>query len=113
MYKFNQVNKTVAPKREAQRQALEALAATQRTLANAKAKLKEVEERIATLQAKYDDSVRKKADLEIKVRECQEKLTRAGKVFFRLFSMIFFNKFKKKKVGIWSRRRKSTLGREC
>jgi|688.fasta_scaffold1282313_1 dynein heavy chain, axonemal len=80
MYKFNQVNKTVAPKREAQRIALESLAATQKVLAAAKAKLKEVEERIATLQAKYEDSVKKKAELEFKVKECQEKLTRAGKV---------------------------------
>ena len=88
MYKFNQVNKTVAPKREAQRIALEALAATQRALANAKAKLKEVEERIATLQAKYEDSVKKKAELEFKVKECQEKLTRAGKVIIIEFKRL-------------------------
>jgi dynein heavy chain len=80
MYKFYFVNKTVAPKREAQRVALEELSDTQRALANAKAKLKEVEEKLATLQAKYDDSVRKKADLEVKVKECEEKVIRAGKL---------------------------------
>lgn len=81
MYKYYFVNKSVAPKRESQRIALEELAVTQRTLANAKAKLKEVEEKLATLQAKYDDSVRKKAELEIKVKECEEKVVRAGKVW--------------------------------
>lgn len=91
MYKFHFVNKGVAPKREAQRIALEELAATQRTLANAKAKLKEVEERIATLQAKYEDSVRKKAELETKVKECQEKLVRAGKVSSK--KIFFFYNF--------------------
>jgi dynein heavy chain len=80
MYKFYFVNKSVAPKREAQRVALEELSVTQRTLANAKAKLKEVEEKLATLQAKYDDSLRKKGELEVKVKECEEKVIRAGKV---------------------------------
>ena len=80
MYKFHFVNKNVAPKREAQQKAMEDLAVTQRTLANAKAKLKEVEEKLATLQAKYEDSVRKKAELEVRVKECEEKVVRAGKV---------------------------------
>jgi dynein heavy chain len=80
MYKYHFVNKAVAPKKEAQRIALEELAQNQRNLANAKAKLKEVEERIEALQAKYEDSVRKKADLETKVKECEQRLTRAGKV---------------------------------
>jgi len=80
MYKFHFVNKSVAPKREAQALAMEELTISQKKLANAKAKLKEVEEKLATLQAKYDDSVRKKADLEVKVKECEEKVIRAGKV---------------------------------
>lgn len=80
MYKYYFVNKSVEPKREAQRIALEELAENQKSLANAKAKLKEVEEKLATLQAKYDDSVRKKAELEVKVKECEEKVVRAGKV---------------------------------
>jgi dynein heavy chain len=80
MYKYYFVNKTVAPKREAQRIALEELAENQKKLASAKSRLKEVEEKLATLQAKYEDSVRKKADLEVKVKECEEKVIRAGKV---------------------------------
>lgn len=80
MYKYHFVNQSVAPRREAQRVALEELSMTQRALANAKGKLKEVEEKLATLQAKYDDSVRKKADLEVKVKECEEKVIRAGKL---------------------------------
>ena len=90
MHKYYFVNKSVAPKREAQRIALEELAVNQRTLANAKAKLKEVEEKLATLQAKYDDSVRKKAELEIKVKECEEKVIRAGKVRFLHFQKLNF-----------------------
>ena len=102
MYKFNQVNKTVAPKREAQRMALESLAATQKVLAAAKAKLKDVEERIATLQAKYEDSVRKKAELEFKVKECQEKLTRAGKVnLFLKIDCILLNNFYSSLFPVW------------
>ena len=88
MYKFHFVNKSVAPKREAQQIAQEELAATQRTLANAKAKLKEVEEKLATLQAKYEDSVKKKADLETKVKEVEEKAVRAGRVI--ILYLIFF-----------------------
>ncbi|CAF0758924.1 unnamed protein product [Brachionus calyciflorus] len=80
MYKYYFVNKSVEPKREAQRIALEELAENQKNLANAKARLKEVEEKLATLQAKYDDSVRKKAELEVKVKECEEKVIRAGKL---------------------------------
>jgi dynein heavy chain len=80
MYKYYFVNKSVAPKREAQQRALEELSETQRTLANAKAKLKEVEEKLATLQAKYEDSVKKKSELEFKVKECEEKVIRAGKL---------------------------------
>jgi dynein heavy chain, axonemal len=85
MYKFHFVNKSVAPKREAQRIAFEELATTQRILAAAKAKLKEVEENLATLQAKYEDSVRKKAELEVKVKDCEGKVFRAGKVLKFIF----------------------------
>jgi len=95
MYKFHFVNKSVAPKREAQALAQEELAINQKKLAVAKAKLKEVEEKLATLQAKYEDSVQKKADLEIKVKECEEKVIRAGKViqksFFFKFSIIYLS----------------------
>jgi dynein heavy chain, axonemal len=80
MYSYHFVNKSVEPKRETMRIANEELAETQRNLAAAKSKLKEVEESLATLQAKYEDSVKKKADLEFKVKECEEKVVRAGKL---------------------------------
>jgi hypothetical protein len=61
-------------------QAQEDLAETQRILDAAKSRLQEVEEGIATLQAKYDDSMRKKEELEHKCKECEARLHRADKV---------------------------------
>ena len=51
-----------------------------RILDAAKARLQEVEEGIATLQAKYDECVRKKDELEYKTTECEGRLVRADKV---------------------------------
>ena len=45
-----------------------------------------VEEGIATLQAKYEDCVRKKEELEFKTDQCQQRLIRADKVQF-LYAM--------------------------
>ncbi len=80
MVKYHFVAKGVAPKREALRIAQEDLAETQRILDGAKAHLQEVEDGIATLQAKYDDCVRKKDELEFKTQECEARLVRADKV---------------------------------
>ena len=80
MHKYHFVAKGVAPKRERLRIAQEDLAETQRILDSAKARLAEVEEGIATLQAKYDDCVRKKEELEHKCAECEARLGRADKV---------------------------------
>ena len=80
MHKYHTVAKGVAPKREALRMAQEELAETQRILDAAKARLQEVEDRIATLQAKYEDCMRKKEELEIKTTECEGRLVRADKV---------------------------------
>ena len=80
MHKYHFVAKGVAPKREKLRMATEELNETQRILAAAKARLAEVEEGIATLQAKYDDCVRKKDELEHKCSECEARLIRADKV---------------------------------
>lgn len=80
MHKYHFVARGVAPKREALRIAQEELAETQRILDAAKGRLQEVENGIATLQAKYDDCVRKKAELENKTEECKQKLIRADKV---------------------------------
>lgn len=56
------------------------LAETQRILDEAKARLREVEDGIATLQAKYNDCVSKKEELENKCDLCKARLTRADKV---------------------------------
>ncbi|KAK0056678.1 dynein heavy chain 1 axonemal-like isoform X1 [Biomphalaria pfeifferi] len=80
MHKYHFVARTVAPKREKLRIAQEDLAETQRVLDAAKSRLKEVEEGLATLQAKYDDCVRKKDELENKCKECEARLIRADKL---------------------------------
>ena len=49
-------------------------------LDEAKARLREVEEGIATLQAKYEDCVAKKEELENKCDLCKVRLERADKV---------------------------------
>ena len=80
MHKYHFVARGVAPKREALRIAQADLAETQRILDAAKKRLQEVEEGIATLQAKYEDCVRKKEELENKTEECEQRLIRADKV---------------------------------
>ncbi|KAF6028262.1 hypothetical protein EB796_013428 [Bugula neritina] len=80
MHKYHFVAKSVAPKREALRLAQESLAETQRILDAAKAQLQEVEEGLATLQAKFDDCTRKKEELLNKCEECEGRLVRADKL---------------------------------
>ncbi|KAK2152282.1 hypothetical protein LSH36_335g03002 [Paralvinella palmiformis] len=80
MHKYHFVSKGVAPKREALRIAQADLAETQRILDAARKRLHDVEEGIATLQAKYDDCVRKKDELENKCQECEARLGRADKL---------------------------------
>ena len=80
MHKYHFVIKSVAPKREALRIAQEDLAETQKILDAAMATLHDVEQGIATLQAKYDDTVRKKEELQFKTNECEARLVRADKV---------------------------------
>ena len=60
--------------------AQEELMETQRLLDKAKGKLAEVEEGIASLQAKYDECIAKKEDLEFKTNQCTARLERAEKV---------------------------------
>ena len=80
MHKYHFVAKGVAPKREALRIAQEELAETQRILDAARKRLAEVEEGIATLQAKYEDCIRKKDELQTKTQECEGRLVRADKL---------------------------------
>ena len=53
---------------------------TQRVLAEAKARLADVEEGIASLQAKYEECIAKKQELEFKTEQCSARLGRAEKV---------------------------------
>ncbi|XP_066927305.1 dynein axonemal heavy chain 1-like isoform X2 [Clytia hemisphaerica] len=80
MHKYHFVAKGVAPKRERLKLAQEELMETQRLLDKAKGKLAEVEEGIASLQAKYDECISKKEDLEFKTNQCTARLERAEKL---------------------------------
>ena len=53
----------------------------------AKARLAEVEEGIASLQAKYEECIAKKQDLEFKTEQCTARLGRAEKVCSILLSV--------------------------
>ncbi|XP_043932324.1 dynein axonemal heavy chain 1 [Protopterus annectens] len=80
MHKYHFVARGVEPKRQALREAQEDLAVTQKILEAAKARLNEVEDGIATLQAKYKDCVSKKEELEFKCDQCEQRLVRADKL---------------------------------
>ncbi|KAH0630033.1 hypothetical protein JD844_012597 [Phrynosoma platyrhinos] len=66
MHKYHFVAKAVEPKRQALREAEEDLQATQRILDEAKERLRDVEEGIAHLQAKYRGTLATKEELEMK-----------------------------------------------
>lgn len=53
---------------------------TQKILDEAKQHLQEVEDGIATMQARYRECVAKKEDLELKCEQCEQRLGRADKV---------------------------------
>uniref|UniRef100_A0A8C5QQJ6 Dynein axonemal heavy chain 1 n=1 Tax=Leptobrachium leishanense TaxID=445787 RepID=A0A8C5QQJ6_9ANUR len=80
MHMYHFVARGVEPKRAALREAQEDLAVTQKILDEAKARLSEVEDGIATLEAKYKDCVSKKEELEHKCEQCEQKLGRADKL---------------------------------
>ena len=62
------------------KEAKESLDETLRILNEAKARLREVEEGIAALQAKYEECVAKKEELKEKCDLCSARLSRAEKV---------------------------------
>lgn len=62
------------------KEAKESLDETLRILNEAKARLREVEEGITALQAKYEECVAKKEELKDKCDLCSARLTRAEKV---------------------------------
>lgn len=65
---------------QAWREAEEDLRATQQVLEEAKERLREVEDGIAMLQAKYKICIAKKEELEMKCEQCQQRLGRADTV---------------------------------
>uniref|UniRef100_A0A8C4W100 Dynein axonemal heavy chain 1 n=1 Tax=Gopherus evgoodei TaxID=1825980 RepID=A0A8C4W100_9SAUR len=82
MHKYHFVAKGVEPKRvrQALREAEEDLQVTQKILDEAKDRLREVEDGIATLQAKYRSCIAKKEELEMKCELCEQRLGRADKL---------------------------------
>ncbi|KAJ6667676.1 hypothetical protein lerEdw1_015997 [Lerista edwardsae] len=80
MHKYHFVAKAVEPKRQALREAEEDLQATQKVLDEAKERLREVEEGIAQLQAKYKGTLATKEELEMKCDQCEQRLNRADKL---------------------------------
>ncbi|XP_065685160.1 dynein axonemal heavy chain 1 isoform X1 [Hydra vulgaris] len=80
MHKYHFVAKGVAPKRACLEKAQEELAETQRALNAAKAKLALVEEGVAMLQAKYQECIFNKNELEKKTNLCTARLGRAEKL---------------------------------
>lgn len=65
---------------QALREAEEDLQATQKVLDEAKEHLREVEDGIAHLQAKYKGTLATKEELEMKCDQCEQRLHRADKV---------------------------------
>ncbi|XP_069045720.1 dynein axonemal heavy chain 1 isoform X1 [Lepisosteus oculatus] len=80
MHKYHFISKGVAPKRLALQEAQADLAVTQQVLEEAKDRLAAVEEGIATLQAKYQDCLAKRDELEAKCQQCEQRLVRADKL---------------------------------
>ncbi|AWP03287.1 putative dynein heavy chain 1 axonemal [Scophthalmus maximus] len=80
MHIYHFVAKNVEPKRQALKGAQDDLAETQLILDDAKGKLAEVEGGIATLQAKYQDCLAKKDELDNKYQLCEARLVRADKL---------------------------------
>ncbi|CAJ1051390.1 LOW QUALITY PROTEIN: dynein heavy chain 1%2C axonemal [Xyrichtys novacula] len=80
MHVYHFVAKDVEPKRQALKGAQEDLAATQLILDDAMKKLAAVEGGIATLQAKYQDCLAKKEELDKKFQLCEARLVRADKL---------------------------------
>jgi dynein heavy chain len=84
MHKFHHVAKNVEPKRQRLAEAKADLDITMKQLADAKGRLKEVNDRISDMETKFEAMVTKKKQLEDKAEECGLKLQRAEKLIFLL-----------------------------
>ncbi|KAL3266451.1 hypothetical protein HHI36_010623 [Cryptolaemus montrouzieri] len=77
MYKFYFVNKSVAPKKAALKQASDDLAKTMAALAEAKAKMKAVLDGLAILQKQLEEKISFKEEKEKSIALCEERMNRA------------------------------------
>ena len=77
---YDRVAKVVAPKKAALAIAEKSLAATMGLLREKQAELKEVQDRLATLNANFQAATDKKEQLEFQVDLCEKKLFRANKL---------------------------------
>ncbi|TRZ01398.1 hypothetical protein DNTS_018422, partial [Danionella cerebrum] len=77
---YDRVAKVVAPKKANLIVAQESLAATMALLNQKRAELKEVEDRLASLQKTLEEKTEEKAQLELQVDLCARKLERAEKL---------------------------------
>ena len=77
---YDRVAKVVAPKKAALAIAETSLAATMGLLREKQAELKEVQDRLATLNANFQAATDKKEQLEFQVDLCEKKLNRANKL---------------------------------
>ncbi|KXJ28065.1 dynein heavy chain 7, axonemal [Exaiptasia diaphana] len=80
MDSYERVARVVAPKKIALKAAEDDLAIAMEGLNKKRAALKEVQDKLARLQEKYEANVKKKADLEKQVDLCTKKLDRAEKL---------------------------------
>ena len=80
MVKYHEVLKIVNPKRELAREMGEKLAKVQSKLAEKRATLKAVNDKIAALESEFQKMVQKEKDLNKEITDCKKKLERAEKL---------------------------------
>ncbi|KAL0978572.1 hypothetical protein UPYG_G00172390 [Umbra pygmaea] len=80
MHEYHFIAKGVEPKRQAQKEAQEEVAVTERVLDIAKEKLTKVEQGIAMLQAKYQECLSKRDELDAKCQLSENRLINADKL---------------------------------
>lgn len=77
MYKYYFVNKSVAPKKAALKQAKDELEATERALALAKAKMKQILEGLEQLQTQLAAKIAFKEEKQQSITMCEQRMNRA------------------------------------
>lgn len=80
LYEYSEVAAVVEPKKVKVKESQERLAVLQKALAEKKAELQEVEEKLVQLKNRYDSSVKKKATIEAEIEATRVKLVRAEKL---------------------------------